>query len=201
MMQSPPGTDQGRQPSELNEPPAPAHPWPTRFIVIMLLVVGIVSLVGGGAGAYLAVAGLDQAWRLPGSAQDPRLVPLYLGAAVAALLSGQFFWWCFIVRPRHLTVERGAWVSAVSSLAAHPFAWLFALLAQVVTGGTNVMVLPPEPSVLTILIYAGGLSLDSLIFVGWFTALLSGLAGGGIAAVLAPFVESDRGAPGTTYTR
>jgi hypothetical protein len=168
----------------------------------MLLVVGIVSLLGGGAGAYLAVAGLDQAWRLPGSAQDPRLVPLYFGATVAALLSGQFFWWCFIVRPRHLTLERGAWVSAVSSLAAHPFAWLFALLAQVVSGGTgtNVMVLPPEPSVLTILIYAGGLSLASLIFVGWFTALLGGAAGAGIAAVLAPFVESQRGAPGTTDT-
>ena len=107
MMQTPPGSDQGRQPTELNEPPVPAHPWPVGFIVIVLLVVGIVSLVGGGAGAYLAVAGLDQAWRLPGSAQDPRLVLLYLGAAVAALLSGQFFWWCFIVRPRHLTTERG----------------------------------------------------------------------------------------------
>ena len=79
-----------------------------------------------------------------------------------------------------------------------------------VTGGTNVMVLPPEPSVLTILIYAGGLSLDGLIFVGWFTALRGGLAGDGIAAVLAPlaplaslasFVESQRGAPGTTDTR
>jgi hypothetical protein len=203
MMPPLPGTDQGIQPNELNAPPAPAHPWSTRFIVIMLLVVGIVSLVGGGAGAYLAVAGLDQAWRLPGSAQDPRLVPLYLGAAAAALLSGQFFWWCFIVRPRHLTPERGAWVSAASSLAAHPFAWLFALLATVVTGGTaaNAWALPQAPSVVTILIYAGGYSLYSLILVGWFTALLGGLAGGEIAAVLAPFAESGCGAPGTTFTR
>ena len=202
MMSMPPGADHSTQPNGLHEPPAPAHPWPTRFVVIMLLVVGIVSLLGGGAGAYLAVAGLDQAWRLPGSAQDLRLVPLYFGAAAAALLSGQFFWWSFIVRPRHLTPERGAWVSAASSLAAHPFAWLFTLLATVVTGGTgtNAWALPQAPSVVTILIYAGGYSVYSLILEGWFTAVIGCLAGGGIAAVLAPFVESDRGASGTTYT-
>jgi hypothetical protein len=197
------GSEQARQPNEPHEPPAPAHPWPTRFIVFMLFMVGIVSVLGGGGGAYLAVGGLEQAWRLPGSPQDPRVAPLYFGAAVAALLSGQVLWWCFVVRPRHLTPERGMWVGAVSSLAAHPFAWLFALLAQWVTSGTsaNAWTLPPEPSVITVLIYAGGYSVYSLIFVGWFTAVIGGLAGGGIAAVLAPFVESDRGASGTTYTR
>ncbi len=67
------------------EPSAPQ--WSPRVTVRMLLLVSSVSLLGGSAGAFLSLAGVVQAWRLPGSAEDPRLVPLYLGAALARSVS------------------------------------------------------------------------------------------------------------------
>jgi hypothetical protein len=168
--------------SQLNEPSA--HLWSTRLTVRMLLLVSSVSLLGGSAGAFLTFAGLMQAWSLPGSAEDPRLVPLYLGAALAALLAGLFFWWLFVLRPRRLTFDRGAWAGVVSSLVVHPLAWLFALGVPVLTGGTTPWGLPPAPSVLTVLMYAGGFALYSLILTGWFTALVGGLAGAGVILVV-----------------
>lgn len=65
MMPTLPEREQARQTKAPYEPPAPAHPWPIGFVVFMLFVVGFVSLIGGGVGAYLAVGGLEQAWRLP----------------------------------------------------------------------------------------------------------------------------------------
>jgi hypothetical protein len=104
-------------------------------------------------------------------------VPLYLGAALAALVAGLFFCWLFLLRPQRLTLRRGAWAGVVSSVVAHPLAWLIALGVLVLTGGTPPWGLPPAPGVLTVLLYAGGYAVYSLILTGWFTALVGGFAG------------------------
>lgn len=180
-------TENSRQP---NEPPA--HHWSRRMTVLMLLVVGITCLLVGGAGAVLSSAWLVRASSLPGSAQDPRALPLYLGASLAALLSGLFFWWLLILRPKRITPGRGAWVGVVGSLVAHPLAWLFALGGPLLIGGTTSWDLPPTPSLLDLLFYTGGYSLYSLILTGWLTALIGGLAGAGVAGVLAVLVGSGQ---------
>ncbi len=70
-------------------------------------------------------------------------------------------------------------------MVAHPLAWLFALGVPVLTGGMTAWGLPPAPSVLTVLLYAGGYSLYSLMLTGWFTALVGGFAGAGVTVVVA----------------
>jgi hypothetical protein len=186
-MPPPRETDNVRQ---SHEPSAPR--WSTRVTVRLLLVVSSVSPLGGSAGAFLTMAGAMQAWSLPGSAEDPRLVPLYLGAALGALVAGLFCCWLLLLRPQRLTLRRGAWAGVVSSVVAHPLAWLFALGVPVLTGGTTPWGLPPAPSVLTVLLYAGGYAVYSLILTGWFTALVGGCAGAGaivVVALLEPDVE------------
>lgn len=179
--------------------PLVTRPWSKRFTVFMLLVVGTTSPVVGGAAAWLALLPLSAS----GSADEAQSKQVCLSAALAALLTGLFFWWLFILRPRRITPGRGAWVGVVGSAAAHPLTWLFASRLSILLGGSGFLFRIPAKfsSPADVLVYVALISFYSLILAGWFTELLGGLAGAGVAWALARLAKRDQqrieaGAPG-----
>jgi hypothetical protein len=77
------------------------------------------------------------------------------------LLVGLPTWWRFVARPRRLTLWRGIVLGMLSGIVAHPLVWIGLLPAL---GFGLLLVLP--------------VSVLSLIYVGWITAAVGGIAGG-----------------------
>lgn len=77
------------------------------------------------------------------------------------LLVGLPTWWRFVARPGHLTRRRGVLLGMLCGIVAHPLVWICLLPAL---GFGPILVLP-----VTVL---------SLIYVGWITAAVGGIAGG-----------------------
>jgi hypothetical protein len=156
-------------------------------MALMLLVVSIVSPLAGGAGAFVIawLLSLSQFYR--GLDTSPGAGLLYLGAALACLLVGPLLWWQIVLRPRSLTPGSGAWVGALSGLAAHPLMWLFALGTTFLIGDKRFIYLGPDELLhfTDALVHIAFFSYYSLVLLGWLTALLGGLAGAGVAWVLA----------------
>jgi hypothetical protein len=168
--------------------------WSKRFTLLMLLVVGLASPLAGGAGALLTIEVFALLVYPVGSVLDPQLAPLYLNAALAALLVGPFFWWLWILRPRRLSPGRGAWVGVVGSLVAHPLTWLLLVGTTALADRTTAShPIPADlsgfPAALVFVVNSSGVS---LLFAGWFTALLGGLAGAGVAWGLTFLAERDQ---------
>ncbi len=167
--------------------PLVTRPWPKQFTVFMLLVVGIAAPLVGGVGAWLAFKLVLWAMSASGSAEETQTTQLSLSAALAALLTGLFFWWLFILRPRRITPGRGAWVGVVGSAAAHPLTWLFVWRLAALLGNDSLLFV--EASKMSnpaqVLLYVAFFSFYSLMLAGWLTALLGGLAGAGVGWALA----------------
>ncbi len=135
------------------------------------------SLLLVGAGAALAgLAATSVALRFAGMP----MAGFYLAASLAAALLGPGLWWWAIIKPGHLSVRRGIGVGMLGACLAHPLAWYIALVLAWFTGertigGINVA--NPLVDFLGSLYLAG----FSLIYVGWITVLIGGIAGGVVA--------------------
>ncbi len=163
--------------------PLAPRPWSQQFTALMWLVVVATSpLVGGGA-AWLAIKWLSLAPFFHGFDKERAAPLLYLSAALASLLVGPFFWWLIVLRSRRITPGRGAWVGVVGSLVAHPLTWLLAIRLNALLSGRGFLYLEPErvSSPGDVLLSVAFFSWYSLILMGWFTALIGGLAGAGVA--------------------
>lgn len=108
----------------------------------------------------------------------------YLTAPLAALLLGPSLWWWAIIKPGRLSVRRGIGIGVLGASLAHPLAWyitlvLAFLMGQRTIGGVNggINVTNPGQGLFACLVLAG----FSLIYVGWITALIGGVAGGVVA--------------------
>jgi hypothetical protein len=105
---------------------------------------------------------------------DGDSIDLLVCASLAALLAGLPAWWLFIVRPRRATILSGVVVGIGISITAHPFMWMFIILFEEIE----------EPSWNPLLQLLSSFSLEllytefSLLFVGWITAAIGGVAGG-----------------------
>lgn len=163
--------------------PELAHPWSRRFTALMWLVVIVAApLVGGGA-AWLTIKWLSLAPFFDGFDKERDAPLLYLSAALTSLLVGPFFWWLIVLRPRSITPGRGAWVGVAGSLVAHPLTWLLAIRLNALLSGRGFLYREPErlSSPGDVLLSVAFFSWYSLILMGWFTALIGGLAGAGVA--------------------
>lgn len=155
--------------------PLAARPWSKQFTVFTLLVMCIVSPLFGGATAYLAFQ-----WSpLPQEQQGHWFLSFV--AALASLLTGTFFWWRVVIRPRRLTPGRGAWAGMAGSLTAHPLTWLFVLGIGYLTNNIRLLLLNPTGLLWSVAFF----SFFSLIIVGWLTTSVGALAGAGVAWALA----------------
>jgi hypothetical protein len=137
-----------------------------------LVLIGIGAAVVAAASAYV---GVHLAVSIPPA--DSWL--FYLAAPLAALLIAPLFGWLFLLRPNRLTLRRGIVVGVLGSVAAHPFTWylanLLAYLTGMHTGGMGFLVMNPLLDLVGCLVIAP----FSLLYVGWLTALLGGVMGGG----------------------
>lgn len=147
-------------------------------------------LVGGGA----ALAGLVAAvlaLQFYGTSYGTWVAPFYLTAPLAAALLGPYLWWRAIIKPGRLSVRRGICVGVLGACLAHPLAWYFAMVLaflmreQTVAG---ILVANPLQDLLTSLFLAP----FSLIYVGWITALVGGVAGGTAALLQSAYGCSGR---------
>lgn len=95
---------------------------------------------------------------------------------VSTFLTGSLFWWLLITRPRTVTVPRGAMAAILAAVAAFPLVYfaMFLLL------GETPLVLDAQSAGERVT-YAVIVAFLSLIFGGWFTVLVAGLAGGLLA--------------------
>jgi hypothetical protein len=143
-------------------------------------------LVGGGA----ALAGLAAAI-LALQFYGTRVAEFYLAAPLAAALLGPYLWWRALIKPGRLSVRRGIGVGALGASLAHPVAWYMALVLAFLTGQQTVagiLVTNPMHDLLEPLFLAP----FSLIYVGWITALVGGVAGGAIALLQSAYGCSGR---------
>jgi hypothetical protein len=153
-----------------------------------LFLVGISAALAGWVAALLAftfvsIVGIVGVW--------PYFVELYvveysLPAALSSLLIGPLFWWLFIIQPRQLTLRRGILVGSLGSLVAHPLFWFLAMVIASLRGTKIVSVLGIKHlDLIGELLESLFLSMWSLLFVGWITALVGGVVGAVLALVVA----------------
>ena len=156
-------------------------------VVVSLVLVGIGAAVVAAGSAYV---GLHLA--APMQSADSWL--FYLSAPVAALVIGPLFCWLFLLRPNRLTLRRGIVVGLLGSVVAHPLTWylvnLLAFLTGMPTDGFGILVMNPFLDLFGCLVLAP----FSLLYVGWLTALLGGVMGGGFiwAYRLCPRTQAAR---------
>ena len=148
-----------------------------------LLLVGISAACAGLLAAVcavqFAVAGVQvETWRV---SQLDRYTAFLVAAPLVALVLGPPLWWWFIVKPGWLGVRRGVGVGVLGGLLAHPLVWYAVLVAAFLTGQPTVAGVLQVTNPFVDLFGAVALSAVTLIWVGWITALVGGLAGGMIA--------------------
>jgi len=134
-----------------------------------LLLVGV-----GAALAALAAAAL--ALRFSGM----QIAAFYLAAPLASALLGPCLWWSAIIKPGRLSLRWGIGVGVLGASIAHPLAWYAVLFLAFLTGErtvASIQVTNPVQDLISSLFLAW----FSLIYVGWITALVGGVAGGVIA--------------------
>ncbi|BCL80347.1 hypothetical protein ccbrp13_28120 [Ktedonobacteria bacterium brp13] len=131
--------------------------------------------------AFLFLCGGSGAFRLTGTSSG---LLIYFGAApLAGLLVGWLLWWLCIQRTGRTTVRRGVVFGALSGIIAHPIMWALASLSIGIVGQPFIREFSaPFQWVnqggwlrLTEILY---FSLLSLMYVGWITLLVGGIAGG-----------------------
>jgi hypothetical protein len=101
------------------------------------------------------------------------LSPLLVTSPFAGLLVGLPCWWLLIERPKRATIRRGVVLGALSSIVAHPLMWtLLTMLSPILGGGWTT-----GSGLLQNIQYVIFFSLMGLIYVGWITAAVGGVAG------------------------
>jgi hypothetical protein len=101
---------------------------------------------------------------------------LYIAASLASLMVGSSMWWYFITKSDSVTLKRGIIVGVMASAITHPVTWIFAELITYISSSpilTGFTLENPFDAVFT----AFFISMFSLLFVGWLTALIGGIAG------------------------
>ena len=147
-------------------------------------------LVGGGA-ALAGLAAAILALQFYGTSYGTRVAVFYLAAPLAAALLGPCLWWWAIIKPDRLSVRRGIGVGVLGASLAHPLTWYIALVLAFFTGEPTVaglLVFNPLQDLLASLFLAP----FSLIYVGWITALVGGVAGGAITLLQSAYGCSGR---------
>ena len=150
-------------------------------------------LVGGGA-ALAGLAAVILALQFYGTSYGTQVAVFYLAAPLAAALLGPCLWWWAIIKPDRLSVRRGIGTGVLGASLAHPLAWYIALVLAFFTREQTVAGLlvfnPFNP--LQDLLAPLFLAPFSLIYVGWITALVGGVAGGAIALLQSAYGCSGR---------
>ncbi len=138
-------------------------------------------LVGGGS-ALAGLAAAILALQFYGTSYGTQVAVFYFAAPLAAALLGPYLWWWAIIKPGRLSVRRGIGVGVLGASLAHPLAWYMALVLAFLTGEQTVAgILATNPLQAQDLLAPLFLAPFSLIYVGWITALVGGVAGGAIA--------------------
>lgn len=159
-----------------------------------LLLVGLVAGLAALVAAFgaLRLFGVDLrtvSWR----EVAPRGYGAFvLAVALVAAMLGATLWWLAIIRPDRLSVRRGIGVGAFGGLLAHPLVWYAILVVAFLTGQPTVLGVFQVANPLVDLVAAAVLSVFSLVWAGWLTALLGGLTGGTIAALQSRFGCQER---------
>ncbi len=151
-----------------------------------LILVGMVAALSSFIAAIFAIrlAYPGDSWRGWWTTIPPNLMAVPLTASVTSAILGSALWWRVIIRPGRLSVRRGIGVGALTAAIAHPVVWYVALVLAFLTGQQTVVgVQVTNP--LQDLISAVFLATFSLIFVGWPTVLIGGIAGGVTASLQA----------------
>ena len=135
------------------------------------------SLLLVGAGAALAgLAATSVALRFAGMP----MAGFYLAASLAAALLGPGLWWWAIIKPGHLSVRRelasacSAPASPIPSPGISPWCWR----GSRESGRSAASTSPTHWWIPSGSLYLAGFS---LIYVGWITVLIGGIAGGVVA--------------------
>ncbi|QBD80409.1 hypothetical protein EPA93_32335 [Ktedonosporobacter rubrisoli] len=115
--------------------------------------------------------------------------PFLVASPLAGLLAGLPCWWLFIEHSKHVIIGRGVAVGVLSSLIAHPLVWtLVALFSPILGGAWGDTAL--EPNIQYVLVY----SLMSLVYIGWLTATVGGVAGALLVQLRRALIDKQKGA-------
>lgn len=147
-----------------------------------LLLVGLGAAGAGAGAAFLAVKFFYYDLNPP----TADIQAVCLAASLTALVVGPLFWWRGIIHVGRLSIKRGMVVGILGSLFIHLPTWYLAMMVILLGGGQTIFgFIIGNP--LMALLNALGSTLYSLIFVGWITVLIGGIAGGLIALMQRSF--------------
>ncbi len=144
--------------------------------ILSALFTGICAASTGFLAAFLSLNFYFNIVIHRNSAIIPNIGLFYGAATLAALLTGSFMWWYFVTKPGRHTLKQGIMVGVIASIIAHPVAWL---LAGFITYLGNIPLFTGFVirSLFDVLFVALFVSMFSLLYVGWLTALVGGVAG------------------------
>jgi hypothetical protein len=98
---------------------------------------------------------------------------ILIAAPLAALLVGLPVWSLYVIQAKKVTIKRGIAVGSLCSIAAHPIMWMIISISNFLLYIFKHQLDPNLPSGSGVLIT----TLFSLIYVGWITTIVGGIAG------------------------
>lgn len=142
--------------------------------VLMLLCVGIIAILAALLATVLSFAVL-------GSISDSltaNYVWFYYAAALASLIIGPLLWCLSFLHQEQVSQARAIGVSMLTSLIAHPFTWLFALLLARLNSNTGfIWMSMNEVTAYNPVVFILVFSFESILYLGWITTIVGGLFG------------------------
>jgi hypothetical protein len=143
--------------------------WPLLSIGIILTseIAAICSII-----VFFLPSYIQDLARPPSLSFVRSLSPFLVTPPFAGLLVSLPCWWLLIEKPKYATIRRGVVVGVLSSIIAHPLMWtLVTALSPILGGGWAVSGL--LQNIQRVVLF----SLGGLIYVGWITAAVGGVAG------------------------
>jgi len=160
-----------------------AHPGSRRLPTWQeLIIVAIVAVPTAIGAAYLSIAFMS----LPHIEQVTWSVAgvMCVAAAISASVIGPLMWWWLMVSDPTAHYGRGAAMGVITSLVAHPFTWLIAMIWTVNQGGRDLFLTINDPSPGPLVLESLYFSFIGLVYVGWITSLVGGIVGVALGRVL-----------------
>ncbi|MBA2392115.1 MAG: hypothetical protein H0V70_05150 [Ktedonobacteraceae bacterium] len=143
-----------------------AHVFSPLLVSMIILASEVAAICSLNFSPIRGMFGFEQGWQ--------SWLPFLIVAPLAGLLAGLPGWQRYVIQAERVTIQRGILVGCLVSIVAHPIMWtgitLFGFLWDIFTLQFTGAALVNVGGLLTLIA-------ASLIYTGWITTIVGGIAG------------------------